>query len=50
MGVIYVDHPLFKKILKKLVWVLNFLHFYMPIDIAYFLYIFDDNGADLLYL
>ena len=50
MDVIYVDHPLFMKILKTLIRILNFFHFYMPIDIAYFLYIFDDNGADFLYL
>ena len=30
--------------------VLNFFRFYMTIDIAYFLYIFGDNGANMLYL
>ena len=29
-------------------WVLNFFSFYMAIDIAYFLYIFGDNGANML--
>ena len=29
--------------------VLNFFRFYKTIDIAYFLYIFGDNGANMLY-
>ena len=28
--------------------VLNFFRFYMPINIAYFRYIFGDNGANML--
>ena len=28
-------------------WFLNFFHFYMTIDISYFLYIFGDNGANM---
>ena len=50
MGVIYVHHPLFLKFLKKLIWVLNVFHFYMPIDISHLLYIFGESGANLLYL
>ena len=29
-------------------YVLNFFRFYMTIDITYFLYIFGDNGANML--
>ena len=29
-------------------WVLNLFRFYMTIDIAYFLYICVDNGANML--
>ena len=33
---------------ENLMWVLNFFRFYITIDIACFLYIFRDNGADML--
>ena len=48
MGVIHFDHPWFLKQFENLMWVLNFFHLYMTIDIAYFLYIFGDNGAYML--
>ena len=48
MSVILFDHPCFLKQFENLMWVLNFFRFYMTIDISYFLYIFGDNGANIL--
>ena len=49
MGVIHFDHPWFLKHFENLMCVQNFFRFYITIDIAYFLYIFGDNGANMLY-
>ena len=48
MGVIHFNHPWFLKQFENSMWVLNFFRFYLAIDIAYFLYIFGDNGANML--
>ena len=43
--------PLISEIVENLIWVLNlfcFTMFYMTKDIAYFPYIFGDNGANML--
>ena len=48
MGVTFVDHPWFLKLLEILIWVFKFSDLYMQIYITYFLYIFDDNGSYML--
>ena len=48
MGVTFVDHPCFLKVLENLIWVFKFSDFYMQIYITYFLYIFGDNGSYML--
>ena len=48
MSDIRFNNPWFLKKFETLIWVLNFFRFYMAIDIAYFLYIFGDNGANYM--